>query len=96
MMQIQRDKLIPESNPHAHHYRIKKYQNYFPMTHTNKRHCHIRIIYKLAKIEWLKSNEKAGQMDKNLNGTSKPRLSETEIYNPQGNQILKKPYIAQY
>ena len=35
-------------------------------------------------------------MDKNLNGTSKPRLSETEIYNPQGNQILKKPYIAQY
>ena len=23
-------------------------------------------------------------------------LSETEIYNPQGIQILKKPYIAQY
>ena len=25
MMQIQRDKLIPESTPHAHHYEIKKY-----------------------------------------------------------------------
>ena len=23
-------------------------------------------------------------------------MSETEIYNPQGNQILKKAYIAQY
>ena len=35
-------------------------------------------------------------MDKNFNGTFKPSLSETEIYNPQGNQILKKAYIAQY
>ena len=32
MMQIQRDKLIPESTPHAHRYRIKKNLNYFPTT----------------------------------------------------------------
>ena len=30
------------------------------------------------------------KQDKNFNGTFKPSLSETEIYNPQGNQILKK------
>ena len=35
-------------------------------------------------------------MDKNFNGTFKPLLSETEIYVPQGNQIQKKSYIAQY
>ena len=28
-------------------------------------------------------NKKAGQMDKNFNGTFKPSLSETEIYNPE-------------
>ena len=52
--------------------------------------------YKLAKIKWLKSNKKAGQMDKNFHGTFKPSLSETEMYNPQENQILKKAYSAQY
>ena len=70
--------------------------NHTGTTHTNKSYYHIWIRYKLAKIKWLKSNKKAGQMDKNFNGTFKPSLSETEIYNPQGNQILKKAYSAQY
>ena len=32
MMQTQRDKFIPESTPHDHHYSIKKNHNYFPTT----------------------------------------------------------------
>ena len=71
MMQIQRDKLIPESTPHARHYRIKKYHNYFPMTaifstqtqliylpNTIKTHYHTEMQWKFQNLYKTNTKEK--------------------------------------
>ena len=63
MKQIQRDKLIPESTPHAHLYRILKNQNYFPTTaifrtqslllylpNTIKTHNHTEMQWKFRNL----------------------------------------------
>ena len=49
----------------------------------------------LPKHNDSKSNESAGQGDKNSNESFKPSLSVTGIYNPQGNQILRNAYMSQ-